>query len=509
MPTHRDQLIIVAMSTTKVILFGIIFFTYLTAGVLFATLTPRWQAPDEPAHYNYIHYLATQKHFPELVAGCYDEAYLSELKSRKFPIELSINEICYEFHQPPLYYLLATPIYLLSDGSLIALRLLSVAFGAGVIIFAFLIAQTILPQNLTVIFGTMAFVAFVPMHIAILASVNNDSLAGLILAILLFLLIRTLLAKEQLSIRYSILMGFLLGVGLLTKTTIYIAVPLVGIMLGLRGLIEMKDFKAERPITLIIYHLLKHGAIIYGIALLLAIPWFGRNATLYGNFDILGLQRHDEIVVGQPRTDDLVAEIGLNRYLNDFVNTTFRSFWGQFGWMVVPMDNRTYLFLTILTFIALGGGLAYARRLLFSGISPQHGAVLVLMLSVIGLMFTAYSWYNLSFVQFQGRYLFPSLISLGFFFSLGLNEVVRQQWEWGLAAALAVTLMWIVVTASFNGGWDKWTLLIMGLAFLLVISRHLMSQHWAKLTMLLLIFCYAGLGLLTLVAPFWFVIPYL
>ncbi|MCB0209917.1 MAG: hypothetical protein KDJ52_11330, partial [Anaerolineae bacterium] len=63
------------MSITKIILFGTIFCTYITAGVLFATLTPHWQAPDEPAHYNYIRYLAAEKRFPELVAGCYNEAY--------------------------------------------------------------------------------------------------------------------------------------------------------------------------------------------------------------------------------------------------------------------------------------------------------------------------------------------------------------------------------------------------------------------------------------------------
>jgi len=31
---------------------------YLALGTLYAVQTPIWQVPDEPAHYNYIRYLA-------------------------------------------------------------------------------------------------------------------------------------------------------------------------------------------------------------------------------------------------------------------------------------------------------------------------------------------------------------------------------------------------------------------------------------------------------------------
>src|SRR5262245_37947777 len=105
-------------------LFVALLLLYGAAGVLYATLTPPWQAPDEPAHYNYIRYLATHEGFPELVASCYNQPYLNELTSRRFPPDLSVEEICYEFHQPPLYYLLAAPVFRLTGGSLVALRLL-------------------------------------------------------------------------------------------------------------------------------------------------------------------------------------------------------------------------------------------------------------------------------------------------------------------------------------------------------------------------------------------------
>ena len=47
-------------------LFIIILVVYLIAGGLYAFLTPAWQAPDEPAHYNYVRHLTTKSGFPEL-----------------------------------------------------------------------------------------------------------------------------------------------------------------------------------------------------------------------------------------------------------------------------------------------------------------------------------------------------------------------------------------------------------------------------------------------------------
>ena len=92
---------------------------YLVVGALYATYTPVWQIPDEPAHYNYVRSLAEGRGFPVMAPGDYDQVYLERLTSERFPPELSVDAVQYEDYQPPLYYLLATPIYLLFDLSLI------------------------------------------------------------------------------------------------------------------------------------------------------------------------------------------------------------------------------------------------------------------------------------------------------------------------------------------------------------------------------------------------------
>src|SRR3990172_6375395 len=64
---------------------------YLIIGLQYAVLTPPWQVPDEPAHYNYIRYIAESGALPVLKSGDYDQSYLSQLTSANFPPEISIE----------------------------------------------------------------------------------------------------------------------------------------------------------------------------------------------------------------------------------------------------------------------------------------------------------------------------------------------------------------------------------------------------------------------------------
>src|SRR5207248_666198 len=82
---------------------GIITF-YTLFAALYATRTPAWQVPDEPAHFNYVRALADSGAFPVLQTGDYDGPYLETLKARHFPPELSVEPVRYESYQPPLYY---------------------------------------------------------------------------------------------------------------------------------------------------------------------------------------------------------------------------------------------------------------------------------------------------------------------------------------------------------------------------------------------------------------------
>jgi 4-amino-4-deoxy-L-arabinose transferase-like glycosyltransferase len=475
------------------LLFVVILLVYLLAGALYMLVTPAWQNPDEPAHYNYISALAGHGAFPELVASCYNQDYLLTLVSSKFPKDMSIEGVCYEFHQPPLYYALAVPVFLFTDGQLLAIRAVSVLFGVLTIVLVYHTGRTVFPSRPEIALGAMALTAFVPMHAAILASVNNDALAGLFFAGILFLLIRRLRPATIPSVKEDILLGMLLGFVLVTKITVYIAVPLTGITLLF--------LTATRR-----HALLRPMLTVFSLALLIALPWYVRNAALYGGFDILGLQRHDEVVVGQLRTSDFIAEVGGTQYLNNFIITTFHSFWGQFGWMAVPMDPRTYRLLLLLTIVAGSGLVAFLitkwRR---SITAPQKQMLALLSLSMLATLF-AYIWYNLSFVQFQGRYLFSAIVPLAVLAAIGLSEASQDRWRWGLTGGLLVAA---ALTVWGSGGLDKWAALIVGGFAFLSGARIFLPQWSSVLSTIFLVGCYSGVAFLAVLSPFWFIQPYL
>lgn len=403
----------------------IILFVYLGLGALYVRQTPAWQSPDEPAHYNYVRQLADGR-LPVMEWGDYDEAYRNEVVSSRFAPQYDITPITYEDWQPPLYYLLQTPIFLLTDGSLTALRFVSLLMGAGVVALAYAIARLLLPQQEWVAWSTAVLVAFIPQHLHMLTSANNDALAELLIATNLLLLLKW--TQQPDTSRWLWWLGLLLGLGFLTKGTVYLMAPVIGVAILWEG------WRRRRRI-------IGNGLRVFVPALLLGALWWGRNMAVYGGLDFLGKTRHDAVVVGQIRTAEWIAEYGLAGTVSRFLQTTFNSFWGQFGWMAVPMPQWVYGMLLVLVVTAVSGCClalfvwpavpgktsGWLRRL---PISNLEFVVLVLLTLLTA---TLHVGYNLTFVQHQGRYLFPALIPLAFGTAVGLGawavimaEKVRQ-----------------------------------------------------------------------------------
>ena len=159
----------------------IIVAAYLVAATIFALCTPAWQNPDEPAHYNNIAHIASGVGLPVLHMGDYNQEYLGQLVQTRFPAELSIAPLRYESYQPPLYYVAAAPVYWVTQGNLTAIRLFNVMLGAITIVLLYLCVELVFPTKPLLSVGAAAFAAFLPMHVAMNAAVNNDGLAELLL----------------------------------------------------------------------------------------------------------------------------------------------------------------------------------------------------------------------------------------------------------------------------------------------------------------------------------------
>jgi hypothetical protein len=464
---------------------------YLVIGTLYAVYTPLWQAPDEPAHYNYIRSLAEQGRFPIMAQGDYDQLYLSQLTAEGFPPELSVSSLEYEDHQPPLYYLLAVPVYAVSGGSVVALRLYSLVLGGVAIIMAMLMLSEVYPEQPGIVILACGLVAFTPQFVAMMASVNNDALILALLWLWLWLALRFL--RKETS---SWVLGLVLGFILLTKSTGYGAFPLALLV------VFLKHRQAGKPLQQGLRDLVP----IFLPAVLLGGVWWLRNILVYGWPDFLGLIRHSKVVVGQPRTVDALAEMGMLPFLTSAVRTTFQSFWGQFGWMGVVLDNRIYRGLLIFTLLAIAGAVWHAVREVNSKRTAyQRNACIVLCTSAV-ITAALFLGYNISFIQHQGRYLFPALPILAVVMSVGLQQLLDRK----VALRLSIVLI-LLIAISVIGGLivrdiHLWWVFLLGLALVGLVSILIIPQSWHALYTGGVIL---GMACLDIVCLFGFIVPIL
>lgn len=475
---------------------------YVVAATLFAFITPAWQAPDEPAHYNYVAHIAQTGTLPVLRSGDYDHALLNRLLNARFSPPDGIDSLRYEAHQPPLYYVLATPVFWLSGGSLWALRLFGILIGAGAIVLLYLCLELVFPGKPLVVVGGTAFSALLPMHVAVSAAVNNDGMAELLIMAAMLALLGWLRGhfydepgderrplKARRGRRRLLLLGVLLGLGMLTKVYAYVLAPIavltVAGVAGLRSPVHATGGARQ------VWHNGRRSAQqamwVALPALIMALPWWVRNWSLYGAWDVLGLAQHDRIVAGQPRTAEWIAHNGWLSYSERAFSFTFKSFWGVFGWMGVFLDERIYTALLLLSGVIFLGLLWATVRFISGPPDTDMDSFQIFVLVLFGVMLMAvtasYAWYNIQFVQHQGRYFFWGLLPISAVVALGWREVF-QPLQGVITGMLALVLTaGIAVTGSAVGTLDKWSLLSTGLVTLMLLLQPLLLASTSRYMM--------------------------
>lgn len=230
----------------------------------FAFATPNWQAPDEYPHFYVLKHIALTGNLV--------------MSKPEFP--------SYEGFQPPLYYLITAQMYKIvmpwdklppdpnysidpdvdthsRNDALILLRLFSVALGTLTLLIIFKIGLLIFPESPGQSLLTLAFAGFLPTFIVNSASVTNDALANLIGAVLMWLLLQPDRSNQALWV------GFVLGLGLLTKASLWMFVPLVPIVLFIR----------QKDLTVVT----RRSLVVLLVALVISGWFFLRNYSRYGN----------------------------------------------------------------------------------------------------------------------------------------------------------------------------------------------------------------------------------
>src|SRR6266545_3142475 len=193
----------------------------LLHGLLYVWLVPPWQAPDEPAQFEYAALIAASlvhERFFEYLLGHPPPApprTLDEARTIFFmPSQIGGD--------PPLYFWLAAlPLRMLAarpiETQLLALRLLGVLLTACAVLCTYGAARELLPAAC---FAPAAglIAALQPMFVFVGAGAGNDSLANLIGAAIVWVLLRVL--HRGASPRRVAALAALALLGALTKRTL-------------------------------------------------------------------------------------------------------------------------------------------------------------------------------------------------------------------------------------------------------------------------------------------------
>lgn len=376
---------------------------FVLAASAYAAATPIFEAPDEAAHFLYIHNLLKTGELPVLEGRA--ETFASGSTQR---------------HHPPLYYLAGAVLIAGTDRSdlleylifnplaslgtvspnnqnaylhnspppppgqtplaVAILRAYSIALAAGTLWLVYRSGELAFEDRRTGLLA-MLLAASIPSFVFISASVNNDNLVTFLFAAGVWWSLR-LWQRRAVTAADSLILGAILGAAALTKLNGAVLFPVVylfALVGAARGLYPWRQ--AAQLIALSL-----------AMAALVAGWWYARNVQLYG--DPLAMQA--TLAVWSRGTPPATLEAALSE-----AEGVWRSFWMVLGQFNVGGPGWLYPYAAVAVAAA---GLGVARNLAARP-RPTVGVLLFACAAVIAALIAATQWINVS----QGRILFPML----------------------------------------------------------------------------------------------------
>lgn len=367
-------------------------------------------APDEAAHVQYVHHLAATGTLPVF-------------------IPLGSNYPGYEFHQPPLYYLLCVPLWKATGAGVqyYMCRLVSLLCGALTLVLLWRAVVALFPNDSRLPIITTGFAALWPLHQGVGASAANGALSCLFCSVVFYTIARA--SQRQWKMSDSLLAGLFVGCGILTATS---SLVMLFVATGAAWYFVSRDNTQgsnDSPVYA--------AAAVVGVALLISGWWLMRNQRLYGDALALGIF-NQAFSKSNPGPAQFLTAFPLATYLRAFLTILFCTTWGIFGGpetankMLNPFGTHgprpealpglLFGLACIIATVLVIWGLV---RLMKSWQSQPASTLAALRWWGIGFILVLLSFvqFNLHYYQAQARYLHPALLPMAVAFGLGWREV--------------------------------------------------------------------------------------
>lgn len=300
------------------------------------------------------------------------------------------------------------------------LRILSVVFGAANLIILWLISDMIITSSGYRLIA-VSIAATLPQYQFLSGSLNNDNLANLLISAVIFFLFRSMRSQQPITF---MALGAAFGLALLTKKTSLFIVPAV--IVGFGYLLISQPRARVR--------LLANMGLSLGFAVVLTGPLLARNHRLYG--DALGntMERATMPSLVDPKP------LWTSYWFDQFLPGLFESFVARFGWLAVKLPSWVYDFYLAMILMAVIGLVVEASRRRLPASVWFAATIVMLCLGGVGL-------YNLTYTQYQGRFLFPVLSMICVLIALGLRALLMSEKRLSMALRFAAVSLVTVLVA--------------------------------------------------------------
>jgi 4-amino-4-deoxy-L-arabinose transferase-like glycosyltransferase len=363
---------------------------------------------DEPAHFHYVRSLVEHRAFP--------------VQTRHVAEPGAFERADFEYYQPPLYYVLCAPL-VAGAGERVGLTLCRALSMVCAVLTLVVLSRVLalLGLGLAARRAGVAFAALLPVHAYFTSLVSNDSLCWLFA----LLITRELLARARAGSgaragepawkesAADARLGLLLGLGMLTKGALVVFYPVV---LLTYAMLERRSGGRR---------VLAGMLLALGVSLLVAGPWYVRNAVVYGSpFAI-------EVGFGPPEPGRWTILAQAHAAAG-----TIRSFWFPMQHLeAVPAVLGLRALGALLVAIHTTAAMAYlVRRFPLDAATIAAGALLAVTLA-------SHVALNLRWGESEGRFLLPALGPIALLIVAPVFAfLARRRWgEW--AAWLYVVLL--------------------------------------------------------------------
>lgn len=443
-----------------------VWLAFLVRGAFYCVEQPLWEGYDEWAHFAYLQHLAEHGSLPsrqDAVSPFVDRslqlAPLSRSAAEVGPgaithdlfwqlpederarrqeelfrltpaTPLSGEQIFarqYEAQQPPLYYFLLSPAYMLAKTlslptQVLLLRLLSMAIASCVIFLAYSIANHVLHrQDLAVLTAILA--ACLPGLFIDVCRIGNDPLAIVLIAAMVLVSIRACYrppgALEWIG------MGLLFGAGALAKAYALAVWPLLPLVAGL--------LLAKHP------ERWKRTALGFGLASVAAIAvagsWYGQILITTGTLS--GEQLH--VAAGGLTLAEKFAALSAMDWPRVVDSAAFSHIWVG-GWSFLVVRSWMYRLFEVIALLGAAGLAMHAVRIVRHS-SWKYAQDLLIPLVAVIMMYAALAYHSLMiFLEKNvsmgaGWYLYSVVAAEVVLLALGIRAVFPvKASRWALAA---------------------------------------------------------------------------